>query len=137
MFWREFVSLLAIAYLLYDLKKVIVVNSLPKWQLSGAVWKIWDSFPPAARSLTFNDHLIFHCGLISWIPKEAEYIQFALHNKNYSSLCRILTVESSGGGILNWSNRWASYPLLNEITRLSFVIFSRLNFFVLTSGVLI
>jgi len=31
MFLREFISLLAIAHLLYDLKKVTVVDSLPKW----------------------------------------------------------------------------------------------------------
>jgi len=54
MFLREFVSPLAIAYLPYDLKKVTVVDSLPKWQLSGVVWKIRDSFPPTARSLTFD-----------------------------------------------------------------------------------
>jgi len=58
-------------------------------------------------------HLTFHCGLILWIPKEAEYIQLAFHNENCSSLCRMLTVESPGGGILIWSNCWASYPLLN------------------------
>jgi len=57
MFLREFVSLLAIAYL--PLKKVTVVDSLPKWQLSGVVWKIWDSFLPAAGSLTFDEPFNF------------------------------------------------------------------------------
>jgi len=63
MFLREFVFLLAIAYLPYDLKKVIVVDSLPKWQLSGTVWKIRDSFPPAVRSLTFDEPFNFSLGI--------------------------------------------------------------------------
>lgn len=40
-------------------KKVTFVDSLPKRPLSEAVWKIRDSFPPAAGSLTFDEPLNF------------------------------------------------------------------------------
>jgi len=93
-------------------KRWTVVDSLPKWQLSGAIRKIWDSFPPAIRSLTFDETLNFSLR-VDHVGPERSRVQLALHNENRSSLCRILTVGPPGGGILIWSNRWASYPLLN------------------------
>jgi len=101
---------------------VTVINLLTK-SLPEAIWKIRDSLPSAAKSLTFDKSFNFSSWVDRRIQLEAEH-ELALHHEDCSFLCRILTGMPLDGGVLIWPSYWVSYPPLNSaITRLFIVVF--------------
>jgi len=88
-------------------KEVTIVNWLPKWSLSGTIWKIRDSFSSAAGSLVFNGSFNFPLQI-----NLMEHDRSSSHSTMQIVLfCVRYYLASLGERTLIWSNRWTNLSL--------------------------